>query len=204
MTPVEFRQLVAEKTDDQLLGLCLHDDITPYVFEPKPDAWDAFRAELVKSLGVARDDVTVVGSARLGFSLKPWANLKVFDERSDIDVLVVNPVLFDEVWLALLRAAYPRRPVTEQMPGGWLVKRQSELYTGWLWPPGIRLDAKIFGKRVRPVLDFRTRWFNTFKQASRHPPRRHEDITGRLYRTWDHADLYHLNSLALLRESLAA
>ena len=32
--------------------------------------------------------------------------------------------------------------------------------------------------------------------------RRHEDITGRLYRTWEHAELYHLHSLASLRKSL--
>ncbi len=99
------------------------------------------------------------------------------------------------------QACAARPPFTSYL-GGWLGKRRSEVYTGWLTPLEIKLDAKIVGNRAKPVLDFNFRWFNTFKAASQHPPRRHEDITGRLYRTWEHAELYHLNSLASLRKSL--
>ena len=67
----------------------------------------------------------------------------------------------------------------------------------------IKLDVTIFGPKAKPVLDFNLQWFNALKQASRHFPRRHEDITGRLYRTWRHAELYHLHSLAALRKELA-
>lgn len=203
MSPTEFRQIFATKTDDELLGPCLRDDLTPYAFEPKPATWSAFRSDLSADLGIAVTDITVVGSARLGFSLKPSNNLKAFSDKSDIDVVIVNANLFDELWYALLRAAYPRPPVTEEF-GGWLATRRKELYTGWLSPLEIRLDKQIFGARAVPVLDFNARWFNTFKKASQHPPRRHEDITGRLYRTWQHAELYHLHSLHALRQSLAA
>ena len=75
--------------------------------------------------------------------------------------------------------------------------------TGWLNPLDIRIDAKIFGPKARPVLEFNTQWFITLKKASRHPLRRHEDIKGRLYRSWEHAELYHLHSLAALRKSLS-
>jgi len=197
----EFQQLIEEQTDAQLLGPCLYDDLVPYVFEPKPATWNTFRDLLVSSFNVVRTDIRVVGSGRFGFSLKPGQNLKSFDETSDIDVIVVNAVLFDELWLALLSAAYPRPPFTTYL-GGWLGRRRSEVYTGWLTPLEIKLDAKIVGKKAKPVLDFNFRWFNTFKAASRHPPRRHEDINARLYRTWEHAELYHVNSLASLRKSL--
>ena len=201
MTPGEFRDLIDARTDSELLEPCLLDEQPPYVFEPEPDTWDTFRDEIVSALPITRADIRVVGSARFGFSMKPGRNLRRFTDTSDIDVVIVNQSLFDELWIALLEAAYPRSPATEMMRN-WFRSRRYELYTGWLTPIEMGLDRRILGDKVRPVLEFRTRWFNALKQASRHPPRRHEDIQGRLYRTWRHAELYHLSSLADLRRSL--
>lgn len=204
MTTEEFRDLLQARSDSQLLDPCLRDDQAPYVFEPKPEAWDTFRDELSSRLDVSRTDVRVVGSGRFGFSMKPGLNLRSFRDTSDINVIIVNEDLFDELWLALLGAAYPRSgPIMQEKFGGWLRKRKNEVYTGWLTPLKVRLDSTIFGSRARPVLEFTARWFNAFKEVSRHPPRRYEDISGRLYRTWRHAELYHLHSLATLRKTLA-
>ncbi len=198
MSPDDFRELIDQKTDSQLLDLCLHDEAAPYVFEPAPAAWGDFRDELGAHLGVDRANVRVVGSGRLGFSMKPGLNLRAFRDTSDIDIVIVDADSFDKLWLALLEAAYPRPPFT----GGWLNKRRNDLYTGWLTPLKIRIDYQTFGQKARKVLDFRTRWFNAFKGVSQHPARRHEDLQGRLYRTWRHAELYHLDSLGALRKSL--
>jgi hypothetical protein len=202
MNSHEFRQFLAEQSDLQLLESCLHDEATPYVFETKPEAWNSFRDELVAGLDVIRAQIRIVGSGRFGFSMKPGSNLRGFRDTSDIDVVIVNAELFDHLWLSMLDAAYPRPPITSKI-GGWLETRRNELYTGWLTPLEIRLDIKIVGAKAKPVLDFNARWFNALKRASQHPPRRHEDITGRLYRTWRHAELYHLSSLAALRKNLA-
>ena len=198
----EFKTLAEKKTDIQLIGACLSDDIMPYVFEPNPSAWNLFRREIGAQLGVSHGDIRVVGSGRLGFSMKPWGNLTRFTDKSDVDVVIVNSDAFDELWLSLLHAAYPRSPLTEKL-GGWLKDRRNEVYTGWITPLDIHLDGKIVGEKATPVLEFKIRWFNTLKQASRHLPRRHEDIQARLYRSWRHAELYHLNSLAELRRSLS-
>ena len=204
MNSDDFRHLLEKKSDVELLQPCLHDEGPPYVFETKPQAWDTFRDELVNRLGVVRAEIRIVGSGRFGFSMKPGHNLRAFRDTSDIDVVIVNPELFDQLWLSMLEAAYPRPPATSVIGfGGWLQTRRNELYTGWLTPLEIRLDIRIFGSKAKPVLDFNARWFDALKQASQHPPRRHEDITGRLYRTWRHAELYHLNSLAVLRKTLA-
>jgi hypothetical protein len=200
MTAEEFRKLLNEQSDAQMLGPCLHDDRAPYVFEQRPAAWDAFRDELVEELHIARPDIRVVGSARLGFSTKPWNNLREFRDKSDIDVVIVHPDLFDQLWLALLSAAYPRGSAVSKYGG--LQQRRNELYTGWLTPVEIRIDAKILGRKAKPVLELTARWFNALKKASRHPPMRHEDVKGRLYRSWPHAELYHLHSLAELRKAL--
>lgn len=201
MNAQEFQALITEKTDEQLLQMCLYDEITPYVFESRPLAWKTFRENICAQLGVSQNEIRIVGSGRFGFSMKPWKGLAGFGDTSDIDVLIVNSNAFDELWLSLLTAAYPRPPMTEKV-GGWLRDRRNEVYTGWISPLEIYLDVRIFGEKARKVLDYKMQWFNAFKQASRVVPRRHEDVNGRLYRTWSHAELYHLNSLDALRKSL--
>lgn len=201
MTSQEFRGLFHERTDVQLLETVLHGDHLPFVFDTSPQAWDFFRREFVSALNVSDSDIRIVGSGRFGFSMKPGVNLRAFQDTSDIDVIVVNANLFDQLWLALLRAVYPRPPHTSTL-SGWLGRRRNELYTGWLTPLEIRLDARIFGSKVRPILDINAQWFKALKQASRYPTRRHEDIAGRLYRTWEHAELYHLHGIAELRKTL--
>lgn len=202
MTPDEFRRLLFTKSDADLLGPCLRDRIVPYVFDANPSRWDEFRQELGLELGLSEADVAIVGSGRLGFSLKPYANLKKFTDQSDIDVVVVNAERFDHFWLSLLKAAYPRQPTTAQI-GGWLQKRRSEVYTGWLTPFDIHLDVSIFGARAKPLVALRLQWFDTLKKASRHATRRHEDIGVRLYRSWEYAEIYHAHSLSALRSTLS-
>jgi hypothetical protein len=202
MTANEFREILLTESDkDRLLNRCLLDDEIPYVFDSDGRAWDSFRQEIAADLGIPISDIRVVGSSRLGFSLKPGRNLKAFHDRSDIDVLVVSSVLFDDLWFGLLDAVYPRPPATARS-AGWLKARKDEIYTGWVTPVDIRLDFRIFGERVRPILNFKARWFNALKKAARYPLRRHKDVRGRLYRTLQHARLYHLNSLGELRRSL--
>jgi hypothetical protein len=201
MTADEFRLLVNDKPNNELLDTCLRQDDIPFVFEPRPEAWTDFRVELGNSLRIERGDIRVIGSGRFGFSLKPGNNLKAYSEKSDIDVAIVHADTFDQLWYGLLRAAYPRPPATNHI-GGWLKERQKELYTGWLIPLDIRLDHRIF-PRAKGLLDITAAWFNTFKAAARHVPRRHEDVKVRLYRTWAHADLYHDHSITALRKALA-
>lgn len=202
MTADEFRNLLTIRSDLELLGPCLHDEDTPYLFETNIESWNGFRVSVASSLEISARDIRIVGSARHGFSLRPGQNLRGFRETSDVDVVIVNAELFDRLWLSLLAAAYPRPPASEQL-GGWLRDRRNEVYTGWITPRGIRLNRSIFGERATPVLDLRTRWFNALRQAAQLPSRRFEDIHGRLYRTWRHAELYHLNGLAELRRSLS-
>jgi hypothetical protein len=201
MSPDDFRELLKIQTDVQLLEPCLRDEAPPFVCEDQSNLWDSFRDEFVSRLGVTRADIRIVGSGRLGFSLKPWKNLQAFSDTSDIDVVIVSADLFDRLWVSLLEVVYPRPPMIERI-AGWVAKRRNEVYTGWLTPLAIKIDRSILGPRADTILDIKSRWFGAVKEAARHPSRRHENVAGRLYRTWRHAELYHLHSLAELRRSL--
>jgi hypothetical protein len=201
MTAEGFQEILSQKQDAELLGVCLRDDVTPYVFEPRPEGWNQFRDRFAHGFGGVKEDITVVGSGRLGFSMKPYNRLKPFTETSDIDVLVVNPELFDRLWYALLAAAYPRNENVQRL-GSFLAGRRAELYTGFLAPHEIKLDRRFFGSIADPIVEFKALWFDLLKIGSSLAGARHESVKGRLYRTWKHAEFYHLDSLASLRKSL--
>jgi hypothetical protein len=201
MKPDKFREMLHATADPDLLDVCLRADDVPFICKDAP-GWSAFRQEMARGVdGVAEADIRIVGSARLGFSMRPRNRLREFTEESDIDVGVVNEVLFDWLWIALLVAAYPRMAANRGI-GRWDVPGRAELFAGWLTPTAIQMDWKIIGQRGVPLSQFKQKWFDALKQAARHSTKPHNDIQGRLYRTWRHAELYHLFSIAELRRSL--
>ncbi len=201
MKPDEFRELMKSNADVDLLDVCLHSEDHPFVCKDA-DGWTAFRAELANGVdGLGPGDIRVVGSARHGFSMKPKASFKAFTDDSDIDVVVVNAEVFDSLWVWLLEAAYPRL-YSNQKIGGWLGGGRKELFAGWLTPTAIQMDWKIVGRRRVPLSTFKRKWFEALKLAAGKSTKSHRDIQGRLYRTWRHAELYHLYSIAELRRSM--
>jgi hypothetical protein len=141
MRPKDFRELMGRSKDSELLDLCLRSEDVPFAIGSLA-AWNSFRDALVNALPIARADIRIVGSARLGFSMKPRGNLKRFRESSDIDVLIVNDSLFDWLWLSLLSTAYPRNALFRGV-GGWDEAGRSELFAGWLTPLLVRMDRGI-------------------------------------------------------------
>jgi hypothetical protein len=67
----------------------------PFAFQECPAVYEEIRGWLAMRLGVHSKDVTLVGSARLGFSLSPGPLLgRAFGPHSDLDLAVVSSDLF--------------------------------------------------------------------------------------------------------------
>lgn len=67
----------------------------PRAFESCPALYEEIRSWLAPQLDTEPKNITLVGSARLGYSLKPgdaWG--RAFGAHSDIDLSVVCPLLF--------------------------------------------------------------------------------------------------------------
>lgn len=70
-----------------------------------------FRREIGESIGLSINEVGIVGSAQIGYSIKPYAKLRAMDalyqetmknnDRSDIDVAIVSKDYFSSVHQAL-------------------------------------------------------------------------------------------------------
>ena len=70
----------------------------PFAFRDCPALYEAVRAWLGARLTVCPKEITLLGSARLGFSLAPPPNYgRMFNAQSDLDLTVVSMALFDEL-----------------------------------------------------------------------------------------------------------
>ena len=73
-------------------------------FEEKAsDFYDSFKTYMASKFEVAANNIFVVGSALLGFSLSPKKNYKLFDDTSDIDIVIVDEDLFKKYWDILFK-----------------------------------------------------------------------------------------------------
>ena len=174
-----------------------------YAFRGRPGDLDVLRTHLVLRLGIDRDKIVVVGSAKTGFSLSPDNFPRPFSVKSDIDVVVVDEALFDSYWAICLKYYYPRR--IEKLPRPdyeWLLRRKNDVFWGRFEPHYMRYEGLSFPDVLRPLRDLSTGWFNAFKSLSTYGQFRGRDIKGRLYRTWAHALAYHADGLRQIKQSL--
>ncbi|MFN2413626.1 MAG: hypothetical protein ABR603_00640 [Pyrinomonadaceae bacterium] len=108
----------------------------PYAFRRNPTLMNVIIRHLTSRLPITAENIAVVGSAKLGFSLNPDGYFNPFSDESDIDVVVVNETLFDEIWSILLKWHYPRRytGLENILNSKWAGSRQKDIYWGWVRP----------------------------------------------------------------------
>lgn len=165
----------------------------PFYSSAQPQVHDDMMAALSTGLCVPRRDICVVGSARIGFSLSPDRFGEPFDRFSDIDVIVVSSSLFDPSWLDILGGRRkPAGNLDQQTRRHLAAHRESHfIYRGWIYPATL----------VR-ALSIGHRWLTTFDGLSQITALSSRSIGGRLYRTWDHARVYHRWSLKRIKQRL--
>jgi len=73
------------------------------------------------------------------------------------------------------------------------------LYWGWFLPDKIGYEGLSLPDVLVPIRDLSTTWFNAFRSLAQYPELAAREVSGRLYRTWDLAFLYHLDGLEKLR-----
>lgn len=56
------------------------------------------KEDVCKNFQIEYSDIVIVGSAKLGFSIKPSRRFGAFNDDSDIDIAIVSTPLFERVW----------------------------------------------------------------------------------------------------------
>lgn len=70
------------------------------------EQYDGFKKYISNKLKVHYNDIGIAGSAKLGLSLNPEKNFKKFDDKSDVDIIIVSRKLFNEFWEQYLYDSY--------------------------------------------------------------------------------------------------
>ena len=93
-----------------------------------PETYFCLRDTVAKKFSLHPNDVLVVGSAKLGFSIAPDKEYKIFGENSDIDVAIISSYFFELIWKDLHRFISQR--------GYWEGQNNFNkfLFRGWIRP----------------------------------------------------------------------
>jgi hypothetical protein len=177
----------------------------PYAFRNDQAAYRQLLQHLTTELPIEDSAVRIIGSARIGFSLDPDKFPRPFGPWSDLDIAIISADLFDLVWYTTLKWHYPRR--VRRLPEAdwnWCLARRKELYWGWFRPEVIKYRGLSRLKKLRPLQELSTRWFDAFQSLSLYPELAQYQASGRLYRSWEHVLMYHVEGLRQLRAMIEA
>jgi hypothetical protein len=164
----------------------------PYAFRENPADFGLLKDKLAQGLQMGSEDITIIGSGCTGLSLDPDKFGAPFGAKSDIDVVVVNPALFDRCWLKLCALTRPSLNWSTSDTQNIKEHRSGNVFYGFL-------KMKYLAGILQPEA---FTWNRAFKGLSQYPPLASLDINGRLYRTWDHVRLHQMYSLDLIKRKL--
>ena len=188
-TKEEFKEFLRTREMDWILDHHVFSGL-PFYSSDQPKVHKQVSRAISKGLNVPLSDICVVGSARIGFSLSPLRFGEPFSPFSDIDIIVVSPSLFDPSWLDILGSQSTN--LGQETRNRLRQHREYHyIYNGWIYPGSV-LEALEIGER----------WLRTFNGLSHITELAGRSIGSRLYRTWDHARLYHQWSLQKVKDSI--
>jgi len=135
----------------------------------------SLKAEVAEHFHIHPNEVVVVGSGKLGFSIADEKRYRVFGDSSDIDVAIVSASLFDCVW----QMVFDYWTDT----GGFDLE---EDFRGYLFRGWIRPD------KLPPTHTFRVRkdWWEFFRRTTSHGHYGPHKVRGALFRTWHFLETY--------------
>jgi len=189
---VAFTGMLKTAQHGELVAKYLLNKEIPFAFKDKKNGYGFLIGEIGKALHLSAESITLIGSARIGYSLDPNRFGEPFSAKSDLDFVIVDSVLFDAAWLELLglgaRLARLGREVQRRVAD----HRTNNIYWGYIEP----------GYLSNAISLYRT-WFPLFAGLVQYTSFAGGGISGRLYRTWDHVRSHQLYSLAEIRKGLA-
>ena len=135
------------------------------------------RQAVSSQFGLHPNEVLVVGSGKLGFSIAPTKRYRSFGDASDLDVVIVSNNLFDTVWNDLHRYS--------STIGYWQHETifKKYLFDGWIRPDKLPPDQ---------YFPFAKSWWEFFNQLTASREYLATRITGALYRSWYFLESYQI------------
>ena len=192
LTKAELLKMLVERRHKEVVENHLIAGV-PFVFKESAKSYDKFVETLAGQFQTPKEDVSLIGSARIGFSINPDKFPAAFRPASDVDAVVVNAEKFDKAWFELSGIGRRRFGMERKVQIAYQEHRENNVFFGFIVPdrlPGIVTLSPIWffglqlvGRQVREVSG--------------------RKINGRLYRTWEHVRAHQLYSLESIEAKFA-
>lgn len=157
-----------------------------FVFQGDEEKHFRLKQTIAQRFGSNPQDVIMIGSAKLGFSISPLKLWKPFDDESDIDMVIVSPEVFDKFWKELYDFNIELTDRSEEEDRQYH-RFLSYFFKGWLRP-----DMFPFSYSGR------TEWFEFFKSISYGDYGDHK-IGGAVFRKHGFYEGYHTRNIGAIR-----
>jgi hypothetical protein len=179
MTAKELSELAKKGQVEEILAQLFSG--APFAFNERPAEYSTFREQIAAALKCESANVVVVGSGRFGFSLAPHKFGRPFNDRSDIDVVIVDQNFFDSAWLELIRYDVKSLTFDSDVAQSLREHRTNHVFWGYLEPYNLKTALSMYRKVWFPMIAA----LGFFRAAAGRP------VKARVYRTWEHAKNYH-------------
>lgn len=139
------------------------------------DQYFSLRKVVAEQFQLHPNDVLVVGSGKLGFSIAPKKRYRMFGDYSDLDVVIVSSHFFDLVWKDVHRYS---------AQGGYWEDEASfkkYLFRGWIRPDMLPADHRF---------EFKTDWWEFFNSLSASREYSVSRVRGAIYKSWYFLESY--------------
>ena len=157
-----------------------------FVFDEDEDKHFRLKKLISDNFNLSPENVIMVGSAKLGFSIAPSKLWKSFDEESDIDMVIVSDVIFDDFWVDLydFNLELTSRTEAEQNRFNRFL---NYFFKGWIRPD---LFPFSYNKKDEWFEFFRTISYGEFGARK---------ITGAIFRNSYFYENYHIRNVKNIR-----
>ena len=145
------------------------------------------RTSIAENFQIHANEVVLVGSAKLGFSIAPYKEYRHFGDSSDLDLAIVSSDLFDKFWKAVYNL-WKQKVFWENEHDF-----KKYLFQGWIRPDKLP-NAKSFAMGDS--------WWEYFRELTKTNKFGPYKITGALYKDWDYLQGYQNYSVQICKDKL--
>ena len=139
------------------------------------DQYFELRREVADGFEIHPSEVIMVGSGKIGFSIVPTKRYRPFSDTSDIDLALLAPILFDEIWDQVYEFDHQKNfwPQANQF--------KKYFFRGWI-RPDLLPNSKL--------LPLGNRWFDFFRLLTNSRKYGGIKISAALYKNWKFLESY--------------
>lgn len=145
-----------------------------------PEVYYRLRSCVAEKYEIHPNEVIVIGSGKLGFSIAPNKRYRHFSHDSDLDVVIISERFFDKCWSEVFRF--------ESQGGYWgnSIEFKKFLFRGWLRPDKLPPDSQF---------EFGRKWWEFFNGLSASRDFSVARIRGAIYRSWEFLETYQCQAI---------